>query len=74
MVHGLEAEYWGQVDFVYIDREAVDNQAVTERFGIRSQPILVLLDPDGSELERWFGYVSEEELRAGLDGYLASTG
>lgn len=74
MVHGLEAEYWGQVDFVYIDREAEDNQTVTRRFGVRSQPILVLLDPEGNELERWFGYVSEEELRAGIDAYLASAG
>ncbi len=74
MVHRLEAEYWGQVDFVYIDRENPDNQSVTQRFGIRGQPVFILLSPDGAEVERLFGYVSEEDLRSALDGILAAEG
>ena len=74
MVHGLEAEYWGQVDFVYIDREAADTQNVVQRFGIRSQPILIFLAPDGTEIERFFGFQSEDQLRASLDSLLATYG
>ena len=72
MVHGLEADYWGQVTFLYIDREAPTNQTVTQQFGISSQPIIVLLDAQGSEVERFFGFTSEEDLRAALDGLLSS--
>ncbi|MBN1965082.1 MAG: thioredoxin family protein [Anaerolineae bacterium] len=72
IVHGLEGEYWGRVDFVYIDREAGPNQSLTQQFGVRSQPILVLLSPSGEELQRWFGSVSADDLRAALDGVLAS--
>jgi thioredoxin-like negative regulator of GroEL len=68
MVHGLEDAYWGQVDFVYIDREALANQSVTQQFGVRAQPVLVLLDANGDELQRWFGSVTEADLRAALDG------
>ncbi|GAB4574414.1 MAG: hypothetical protein Kow0077_20880 [Anaerolineae bacterium] len=67
MVHGLEGEYWGRVDFVYIDREDVANQSVTQRFGIRSQPVLIVLDAQGNEITRMFGMVSEADLRAALD-------
>lgn len=67
MVHGLEGVYWGQVDFVYIDREAGENQSVTEQFGIRAQPVIVLLDADGNEIERFFGLVDEADLRTALD-------
>lgn len=74
MVHGLEGEYWGQVDFVYIDRENADNQSVTQQYGIRSQPVLILVAPDGTEIQRWFGSVGEADLRSALDSYLASAG
>lgn len=70
MVHGLEGEYWGRVDFLYIDREAASNQSVTQRFGVSSQPVLVVLDAEGNEVTRMFGFVSEADLRAALDGVL----
>lgn len=70
MVHGLESEYWGRVDFLYIDREDGANQSVTQRFGITSQPVLIVLDADGNEVRRMFGMVSEADLRAALDGVL----
>jgi len=67
MVHGLEGEYWGRVDFVYIDREAEANRPAVERFGIRSQPVFVVLDAGGSEITRLFGFVPERDLRAALE-------
>ncbi|MBN2472674.1 MAG: thioredoxin family protein [Anaerolineae bacterium] len=70
MVHGIEAEYWGRIDFVYIDREDVANQSVTQRFGVRSQPVFVLLDAEGNEVTRLFGMVSEADLRAALERVL----
>lgn len=70
MVHGLEGEYWGRVDFLYIDREDSSNQSVTQRFGVRSQPVLIVLDAAGNEITRMFGMVSEAELRAALDSVL----
>ena len=70
MVHGLEAAYWGQVDFVYIDREAPSNQDVVDRFGIVSQPIIIFLAPDGTEIERFFGY-QDEDATARLAGQSA---
>ncbi len=71
MVHGLEGEYWGRVDFVYLDREAAANAAVTDRFSIRSQPVFVVLDGDGNEITRLFGFVAERDLRAALERALA---
>lgn len=68
IVHGLEAEYFGQVDFVYLDRERPENRAVVDHFGVRSQPVLILLDAEGREVRRWFGGMSAEQIRAALDG------
>ncbi len=70
MVHGIEGEYWGRIDFLYIDREDVNNQEVTQRFGIRSQPVFAVLDAEGNEVTRLFGYVSEADLRAALERVL----
>lgn len=70
-VHELEAEYWGTVDFVYLDREAPANADVVEQFGISYQPVFVLLDPSGSEVARWFAF-DEADLRAELDSTVES--
>jgi len=70
-VHRLEAEYWNRVDFVYLDREASANSDVVRQFGINGQPIFVFLDANGNELQRWFGAVAPETLRAAFDSYLA---
>ena len=70
-IHALEAEYWEQVDFVYLDREADANSDLVERFAIRGQPVLILVAPDGNEIKRWFGEVDTNELRTAFDTYLA---
>ena len=72
-MHGLEAEYWGKVDFLYLDREAAANADVVQTFGISYQPVFVLLAPDGTEVGRFFGG-SEQDMRQALDELLASTG
>jgi len=72
MVHGLEAEYWGQVDFLYIDREDPANKDVVQQFGVRYQPVFVLLDAEGNILEQWAGNPGEEALRNALNSLQTS--
>lgn len=70
-MHGLEAEYWGRIDFVYLDREAPDNKSVVNLYGISYQPVFILVEPDGTEVQRWAA-ITGDELRAALDAYLTS--
>ena len=72
-MHGLEAEYWGQVDFIYLDREDAANKDIVERFGVVYQPVLILLDADGSEVQRWF-YLDADEVRAAFDAQIGANG
>ncbi len=72
-MHGLEAEYWNEVDFVYLDREAPANADIVSELGIRYQPVFVLVDADGSEIERWT-VLGEDEIRGKLDAVLAASG
>ena len=64
----LLARGFGQVQV--IDRQGEGNASVTDRFGITGQPVIVLLDAEGSEVQRFFGFVQEADLRAALDGLL----
>jgi len=72
-VHGLEAEYWSRVDFVYLDREAPANAEVVNAYGIVYQPVFVLIRPDGTEVQRWFGGINPDEIRQALDNLLATS-
>jgi thioredoxin-like negative regulator of GroEL len=66
MVHRLEAEYWGKVDFVYLDREASMNADIVRQFDIRYQPVFILVDADGNEITRWT-VLDEDGFRQQLD-------
>ena len=69
MVHGLESEYWGQVDFVYLDIENQNNyQALRSRFGnVSTIPRFFILDADGNILSDWTGVESSSSIRQKLD-------
>jgi hypothetical protein len=38
-----------------------------EQYGIFGQPIVVLIRPDGSEIQRWFGRIDLNATRQALD-------
>lgn len=71
IVHGYENEYWGRVDFIYLNREDPANLAVVQQFGIVYQPVFILLDPQGNEIMRWF-YFTEEDILPALDAAAAA--
>ena len=70
IVHGLEVEYAGDVNFVYLD---IDDQ-LTEQFkrdlGYRYQPHYFLINGQGEIIEQWLGYVNADVFRAAFDSQL----
>lgn len=70
MVHGLEAEYYGRIDFYYLDADSPGTRDLQRQFGFRVQPEFYLLDGDGNVVKTWIGYVPEESFRAEFDGLL----
>lgn len=68
-MHGLEREYWGKVDFIYLDVENRNNWSVMrERFaGSSTIPRFYILAPDGQVLYTWVGVKSANEMRGMLD-------
>lgn len=71
MVHGLEIEYWGEIEFAYLDIDSQSVKPFKEQLGFRAQPHLVLLDGQGNIVQELFGSQSEENLRDALDNLLA---
>ncbi len=65
-MHGLEAKYTGQVDFVYLDIDDPNTTPFKSQLGYRYQPHLFLLDGAGNVLMQWVGSVSEVDLESAL--------
>ena len=65
-MHGLEAKYAGQVDFVYLDIDDPNTTPFKSQLGYRYQPHLFLLDGAGNVLMQWAGFVGEEDLDSAL--------
>ena len=72
MVHRLEIDYWGQVEFIYLDIDDPDAAPYKKQFGFRYQPHLILLDGEGNVVQEFLGQQPETELRAALDRLVAA--
>ena len=70
IVHGLEAEYAGKMNFVYLDIDDADNEQFKNQLNFKYQPQFVLVDGQGKVLQQWFGVLSAEEFRSGFDNYV----
>ena len=66
IVHGLEAEFSPDVNFVYLDIDDPANNHFKADLAFRYQPHIFLLDDEGNVLKQWLGPVGEAELREAL--------
>ena len=73
-MHGLEAEFWGRIDFVYLDIDNPGNGDMMRKYGFTAQPLFVLITPEGVAVKKLFGYQPEDDLRAMLNEYLSISG
>ena len=66
-MHGLEAEWGEQVDFVYLDIDDPATEPFKRQLGYRVQPHMFLLNGDGLVLQQWLGFVDAVTLEAALE-------
>ena len=67
IVHGLEAEYSDQMNFVFLDIDDPANSDFERQLGFRVQPQFFLIDENGEIIQQWAGRVSEEDFKAAFD-------
>jgi thioredoxin-like negative regulator of GroEL len=70
MVHGLEAEYFGRIQFTYLDADDPQTHDFQRTLGFYYQPEIYLLDGQGNVLEKWVGFVPEQQLEEAFAQYL----
>ena len=66
VVHGLEAAYSEQIDFVYLAIDDAATQPLKAALGYRLQPHFILVDVQGHIVQQWLGLVSESDFREGF--------
>lgn len=64
IVHGLEAKYFGQISFSFLDIDDSTNADLMKELGFRYQPMFILLDGEGNIVQTWFGAVASEDFEA----------
>lgn len=65
-MHGLEREFYQDINFVYLDIDDSRNDEFKRMFNYQYQPHFFLLDGNGEIVQQWVGFVPENELRAAL--------
>ena len=70
MVHGLEAEYSGKIKFSYLDADDPQTDEFQSALGFYYQPEIYLLDANGTVLQKWVGFTSEQQLEEAFAQHL----
>ena len=70
MVHGLEAKYFGKIQFTYLDADDPATIDFQQALGFYYQPEIYLLDGNGTVLKKWVGYTSQEQFEEEFAKYL----
>lgn len=71
IVHGLEQQFTGKVDFLYLHVGEPRTSDAKARLGFRSTPHIVLLRADGSKVQEFVGELDEAALRQALATLIA---
>jgi thiol-disulfide isomerase/thioredoxin len=70
VVQGIEKEYTGRVNFIYLDIDDPATDLFKQLLRYRVEPHFFLLDAHGKVLQQWVGYVTVEQFRQSLDSAL----
>jgi len=70
MVHGLEAKYFGRIQFTYLDADDPLTRDFQRTLGFYYQPEVYLLDGNGNLLKKWVGYITEEQFEGVFAQYV----
>ncbi len=74
-MHGLRPEYQERINFVVLDYDRVEDAELADRLGVLAHPAFAVVRPDSEQVtERLYGPLTEENLRAVLDGAIAAGG
>jgi thioredoxin-related protein len=72
IVHGLEATYGDQIEFVYVNIDDPESDRLKQQYGFRYQPHFVLVDGNGEIVEQWLGYTDAAFFEQTFDNLLAN--
>lgn len=70
MVHGLEAKYYGRINFVYLNADDVGTEPFQRTLGFYYQPEVYLLDGNGNVLQKWVGFTPQEDFESVFAQYV----
>lgn len=72
VVHGLERQYEGRIDFLYLHVGEPRNVAAKQRLGFTSTPHFFFVRADGTTAEAMQGVVPADSVRGALERLLAT--
>jgi thioredoxin-like negative regulator of GroEL len=71
VVHGLEKEYTGRIDFLYLNVADARNDSAQRALGYGSTPHFFFLRADGSTVSAVQGVVPSDTVQARIDALLS---
>lgn len=66
IVDGIESQYAPTISVYRLDYNNPTDQRIAHAYAVRSHPVLLVIDQSGTQVSRWSGIVTEEEIVSAL--------
>ena len=66
----LEEQYGDQIEFVLLNVDDPGSLPMRQQYDIVARSQYVLVDANGAVVQKWFGYISEEDIARAFDEHL----
>jgi hypothetical protein len=73
-VDGLAEQFGERVDFIKLDIDKSETLPARQRFNMVQRSQYALVDAEGNIIQRWFGFLDQDEVERFLSDYLAKSG
>jgi hypothetical protein len=73
-VNGLKAQFGDRVDFIALNVDVMETMLIRERFNLVQRSQYALIDPVGTILQQWYGFLDEASVAQSISDYLGTIG
>ena len=73
-MNGIKEQFAGKLDIVALNIDIPETLPLRQQFDMVGRSTYVLIDAKGNVVQRWFGFLDEQQMTDYIKNYLSSIG
>lgn len=71
-MNGIKDQFGDKIDLITLNVDVPETRSIRDRFGLTDRSQYAFVDPKGTVIQRWYGYLDQVEVAQVIQDYLAN--